>query len=291
MTRSEPTRSTSSRVVPIRRIRFDHTGTTFPRHFVGGDLVMSHVMAMLSATFPNGEDFFVRSVRNYRDQIDDADLRIQVRGFSAQESIHGREHRAFNERLAELGYPTRIIDRIVERGLRFADRVLPQSYRLAMTAALEHYTATLAAVLLQSDQARSMLDSDDARGLLLWHALEEYEHKAVAFDVFQAVSGDHRIRTGVMNAVTAAFIAAVVGVTALSLLTDRASRNPRRLVRSLGELRRSPFITAQVRHTIRDYNRRDFHPDDHHDPDLLEHWRAELFGQAGTLVEQLERTA
>lgn len=290
MTVSEAASDTTKRVVPIRRVRFDHTKAE-SRHFIGGDLVMSHVVAVLSATFPSGEDFFVRSVRNYRDQIDDADLRVQVRGFSAQESIHGREHRAFNERLAEFGYPTRIIDRIVKRDLRFADRILPPSYRLAITAALEHYTATLAEVLLRSEEAQALLDDSAARDLLLWHALEEYEHKAIAFDVFQEVSANHRVRAGVMNVVTAAFLGAVVCVTALSLLTDRAAYNPRHLIRSLAQLRGSPFIAAPVRRKLRDYNRRDFHPDDHHDAVLLEKWRNELFGQTGTLVERLERTA
>ena len=47
-------------------------------------------------------DFFVRSVRYFRDQITDPDLQRQVAGFIGQESVHGREHRAFNRRLAEL---------------------------------------------------------------------------------------------------------------------------------------------------------------------------------------------
>ena len=64
--------------------------------------------------------------------------------------------------------------------------------------------------------------------LLSRHAHEEYEHKAVAFDVFQTVSGSHRIRVGVMNAVTAAFIGGAVFVAALALLTGRRARNPRR---------------------------------------------------------------
>lgn len=282
--------SASRREVPARHVRIDHHGT-LPKHFVGDDLAMSHVVAVLSATFPNGEDFFVRSVRAYRDRIDDPELRVQVRGFSAQESLHGREHRAFNDRLAALGYPTRAIDRLVDGALRGADRVLPASYRLAMTAALEHYTATLAEVLLRDQDAREMLGTNEVLHLLVWHAVEEYEHKAVAFDVFQTVSASHRVRTGVMDAVTAGFIAGVLLFTALSLATDPAARSPRRLTRSLAQLRRSPFIAPAVRRKIRDYNRRDFHPDDHHDPELLDRWRTELFAGTGMLTGQIERSA
>ena len=288
--RAGPVGSAGRREVPARHVRIDHQGA-LPKHFVGGDLVMSHVVAVLSATFPNGEDFFVRSVRAYRDRIDDPELRMQVRGFSAQESLHGREHRAFNARLAELGYPTPVIDRLVEGALRGADRVLPASYRLAITAALEHYTATLAEVMLRDQDAREMLSADEVLHLLAWHAVEEYEHKAVAFDVFQTVSANHRVRTGVMNAVTAGFVGGVVLFTALSLVTDRAARSPRRLARSVAQLRRSPFLAAPVRRKIRDYNRRDFHPDDHHDPELLAHWRIELFASTGMLAGQLERSA
>ena len=64
-----------------------------PKHYAAeGDLIMSHVVAVLSATFPDGEDFFVRSVRHYRDQLTDPELKRQVAGFIGQESVHGREH-------------------------------------------------------------------------------------------------------------------------------------------------------------------------------------------------------
>lgn len=109
--------------------------------------------------------------------------------------------------------------------MRLAERTLPASFSLAVTSALEHYTATLTETLLGSEDARAMFDTGEARDLLLWHVLEEYEHKAVAFDVFQTVSGSHRIRVGVMNAVTAAFIGGAAFATALSMLTDRSARN------------------------------------------------------------------
>jgi len=62
------------RDVRTRRIAFAYPTGALRRHFVEDDLVMSHVVALLSATFPEGEDFFVRSVRNYRDRITDPDF-------------------------------------------------------------------------------------------------------------------------------------------------------------------------------------------------------------------------
>ena len=79
----------TTRVVPKpRRVRFDMPAGTRRQHFVDGDLVMSHFVSTLSATFPEGEDFFIRSVREYRDHISDADLKEAVKGFIAQEATH-----------------------------------------------------------------------------------------------------------------------------------------------------------------------------------------------------------
>src|SRR5437899_12099683 len=137
------------RKVPTRRISFEASLQDLPKHFAAdGDLILSHVAASLSAVFPDGEDFFVRSVRHYRDQITDPELKRQVAGFIGQEAMHGREHRRFNERLSSAGYPTRAIERTLRWGFKASERLPGRSRRLAVTAALEHYTATLAEVLL-----------------------------------------------------------------------------------------------------------------------------------------------
>ena len=125
--------------------------------------------------------------------------------------------------------------------------------------------------------------------MLLWHALEESEHKSVAFDVFQQRSRRiEKVRIRTMRFITFAFIFAVIGHTMLSLLGDRATYNPRRLVGSLAALRHSPFLSREVVQRIRDYNRVGFHPDDHDATALLERWRAELFGADGTLADHLK---
>src|SRR3954466_3948863 len=141
--------SNPDRKVPTRRISFEESLQAIPKHFGGnGDLVSSHVAAGLSAVFPDGEDFFVRSVRQYRDQITDPELKRQVAGFIGQEAMHGREHRAFNDRLAELGYPTKRFERFTKKGLEMRERIAPPASNLAATAALEHFTATLAELVL-----------------------------------------------------------------------------------------------------------------------------------------------
>src|SRR4029077_18419696 len=101
---------------------------------------------------PLGETFFVRSVRHYRDQITDPELKRQVAGFIGQEAMHGREHRAFNDRLDALGYPTKRVERITKWGLAARERMLSAKSNLAVTAALEHFTATLAELVLTDEE-------------------------------------------------------------------------------------------------------------------------------------------
>ena len=280
-----------ARSVKTRRIAFEYPPGSMPKHFVDDDLVMSHVIAVLSSTFPNGEDFFVRSVRAYRDDITDPELKEQVGGFIGQEAIHGREHRTLNERLAELGYPTRTIDRGVDIGLKLRERLLPKSSNLALTAALEHYTATLAEVLMTDPEARAMLTVPEVQSMFMWHALEESEHKAVAFDVYQAVSGKHWLRALTMNITTLLFVGGGVLVVLWSMMHDRDFYRPRTLFRSLRRLRHSPWINRRVYRHLRSYQKRDFHPDDRDTTALIEQWRAELFGTEGKLTDRLPASA
>lgn len=284
--------SNADRKVPTRRISFEASLADLPRHFAAdGDLILSHFAAMLSALFPDGEDFFVRSVRHYRDRVSDPDLKRQVAGFIGQEAIHGREHRVLNNRLAELGYPTKRVERFTRWGLETRERVAPATANLAATAALEHFTATLAELLLSNEDARDLFGHDEVRNLFLWHALEESEHKAVAFDVYKAVGGSERMRVWTMNGLRYGLVALMAVQVTLSLLRDPATFRRGNLRRSWRRFRRSPLMSKAVWDRLRDYTRPDFHPDDHDATALVARWRAELFGEHGTLNDKLAGAA
>jgi predicted metal-dependent hydrolase len=278
---------TAPRDLHVRRIRFGYPEGSLRKHYVDGDLVMSHVVAVLSATFPPGEDFFIRSVRRYADRVTDPVLAEQVRGFIGQEVTHGREHRELNRRLQEMGYPTHRVARFVKWALADATKRAPGILCLSYTAALEHYTATIASALLSKPEAQRLLGETEVRNILLWHALEETEHKAVAFDVFRAAGGSERVRRLGFVVQTIGLLGLVAIATGLSLLGDRSTYHPIRLVRSLLALRHSPFLERDVIARLRDYTRTGFHPDDHDDTALLAEWSARLFGEHGELVDHL----
>lgn len=270
-------------------MEFDAWLDDLPKHFArDGDIVGSHVLTVLSSVFPDGEEFFVRSVERVRDRIDDPQLRENVEGFIGQESMHGREHLVLNERLAELGYPTRAIGTYIRKTLAWRERIQSEKFNLAVTAALEHYTATLAETLLGDPEARAEIDHKGVRNLLLWHALEESEHKAVAFDVYKAVGGTERMRKAAMWVVHLNFILETGTWTLISLVKDPdARRHPLRVLRGLGRLTQSPFTKPRTIRQLFQYHRRNFHPNDRDTTQMIAEWRAELFGSDGRLTDLL----
>jgi hypothetical protein len=292
-TTTMPTQTSNpDRVVPTRRMDFEESMRDLPKHFAaGGDLIGSHLASSLSAVFPDGEDYFVRSVRHFRDQITDPALKRQVAGFIGQESVHGREHRVFNDRLDQLGYPTKRLERITRFGLKARERILSPKSNLAATAALEHFTATLAELVLTSEEMRDLFGAEVVRDLFVWHALEESEHKAVAFDVYRAVGGSERLRVMTMNFFRFGFVIGMSLSVLISMLGDRATYRRGNLRQSWKRFRKSPVAQKAVWDQLRDYNRPDFHPDDSDTNALVEHWRAELFGAQGTLNDKLVGSA
>lgn len=285
-----PQTSNPARTVPTRRMSFEASLQDLPKHFAD-DLITSHVAAGLSAVFPDGEDYFVRSVRAFRDQITDPELKRQVAGFIGQESVHGREHRVFNDRLGQLGYPTKAVERLTKKGLALRWRLASPKANLAATAALEHFTATLAELVLTSEETRRLFGHPEVQNLFVWHALEESEHKAVAFDVYKAVGGSERTRVITMNVLRFGFVGFMALQVLVSLAGDRATYRRGNLRRSWQRFRRSPVMTRALWDQLRDYNRPDFHPDDSDTTELVERWRTELFGQAGTLNDKLASSA
>src|SRR3954467_11415647 len=280
--------SNPDRKVPTRRISFEESLQSVPKHFAAdGDLIQSHLAASLSAVFPDGEDFFVRSVRNFRDEITDPELKRQVAGFIGQEAMHGREHRAFNDRLQELGYPTKRFERFTKKGLELRERVAPPASNLAATAALEHFTATLAELILSDPEVRGLFGHDEVRNLFLWHALEESEHKAVAFDVYKAIGGSERVRVITMKLLRYGFVLGMAAQITVSLLGDRATYKRGNLRRSWRNFRRTPIMRRELWDQLCDYDRPDFHPDDRDTTQLVEQWRETLFGAQGTLNDKL----
>lgn len=238
-----------------------------------GNPHLSHFMNTLSIFFPVGERFFIQSVRNYRDRITDPELQKAVTAFIGQEAMHGREHEDYNEALFAAVPPARGIERFVARFLAFLQRRLPKSEQLSATIALEHFTAIMADALLK--EPRILENADPAfADLWNWHALEETEHKAVAYDVWVAVRG--KGPGAYLQRIAGMIIASMIfwAIAIPSYL--RVLRHERKLTDLRGwrllfrfTLGRVGFLRKLVLPWA-DYFRPSFHPWDHDNRELLQ---------------------
>lgn len=182
---------TGPKTINIRDLRINRE-RKIARWWLGGDPVATAWFNALSGTFPRGEAFFIESVKAHREGAPPA-LLNDIRAFIVQEVNHTREHLALNRVASDAGYDMDAIDRHVEFMLKRLEG-RPPILDLAATMALEHYTAMMAHEFLACPRHFAGADPEVA-ALWRWHAIEEIEHKAVAYDTWlHATRGWSRFR-------------------------------------------------------------------------------------------------
>ncbi len=179
---------TCSPPIVRRDLHFEMSGD-IPRYWVEGDAHKTRFFDAMSLMFPDGERFFIDSVRAFRAAIsDDAKLNAEVGGFIGQEAMHSREHLEYNERLEKQGIGASELVELLKKFQENRAKKLPPLGQLAITICLEHFTAMLADQVLRHPETMQK-SAPRMAAIWRWHALEETEHKGVAFDVFQRVGG------------------------------------------------------------------------------------------------------
>lgn len=266
------------RVIRPRWPGFDFGGV--PRHWMGGSAVATQLVNGVNLLFPAGERFFVRSVRRYVDRVEDPALRAQVKGFFGQEGRHAKAHEEYFDAMRAHGYDVDGFLRWYEKtAYGMIEPVAPAALSLAVTVALEHFTAILAEAALRDGILDAPAIDPEMARFLKWHAVEEIEHRAVAFDVLKAVDPRYTTRVAGM-AMAVAVLSGYWAAATLHLLYQdaRGGRTPTREdVRAMGTHPRDIARDVLLR-GIRQYLRRDFHPLER--PELDDYAR-EYIAQAG----------
>jgi predicted metal-dependent hydrolase len=256
--------------IPVPR-KLDADFADVPRHWVAGNPVATAISNGINMLFPHGERFFVRSVHYYLDVIEDPELRAQVKAFFKQEGLHASAHDDFNAALRRHGFKIdRFLD-VYQRLVTWLEGRLPPKLSLAATAAAEHYTAILA----EGAFTRGALDAlhPAAQLLLAWHAAEEIEHKAVAFDVLQEIDPSYGLRMAGL-AVSTVMLGAL-WAAATTMLLRQEKLGLRETLRQLRTMRQNdPIIRRVFVAGIRQYIRRQFHPRDNANENLAAQWFA-----------------
>lgn len=181
--------SKSESVRPVRRdLHFDVPADHVHDWVGDGSVHFTHLMNTMSLVIPVGERFFIDAVRHYRDHLQDPELKKAATAFIGQEAMHGREHDDYNAKMFERLPSAEVFEKRVKTLLDFFQNNSPAVFRLSTTIALEHLTAIMADAYLSeprvSENAEPRYDA-----LWRWHALEETEHKGVAYDVWEATQG------------------------------------------------------------------------------------------------------
>lgn len=223
----------------------------------------------MSLVFPEGERFFIRSVKHFAGQIDDAALSQDIKDFIGQEAQHGKVHETFNK--AVLGhnydiepflrwYKETMFDFVEQR----ATQVLGPKIALSITAAAEHFTATWAAHGLSSGYLEEHITNQTMLDFMQWHAVEEIEHKHVAFDVLQQVDDSYALRAAGM-VFCAALLPFVISVAFVSLIRQAKNTDIFAFFRDALSEGANGGIASSFIPAIVEYLKPGFHPSDHDD--------------------------
>lgn len=249
---------------------------SIPRYYFGHSPITSHLLTALSATFPIGEQFFVHSVRNVRDRVTNNEkLQAEISAFIGQEAMHSHAHADFNTSWRSDDYQ---LDSFMAWLAREDVRAksLPPKVQLAVTCAFEHFTAMLGEYVLRHPDLVDSFDKEAAR-LWLWHAVEELEHRSVAFDTYQAVFNDAKTRRTAMRYVTTGFASLTFYSFSRLFWQDRRNSLPKVKANALGLFKLARMFVALIPEYL-SYFREDFHPNEKNVDNLLAKWRDRLGG-------------
>lgn len=265
-------------VMPVRRdVKLNLPEERVADWHEGGRHV-THFLNALSLFFPAGERMFMDAVRNYKDQITDPELKKAVVAFIGQEAMHSREHVEYNEMLDRAGLPASELDAFLWKFLGKVKSRLGKKLTLAGTIALEHYTALMADMLLRDPNVLGKNSVEGYKQMWTWHALEETEHKAVAYDVWNHVMEDNAqnrfIRRFAMVLATIIFWPLVMTFHVRLVLADKQTKGQHlkgfwNVTRMLWGKKVGVLLKPVMSGEFTDYFRKDFHPWMHDNSEFL----------------------
>lgn len=191
--------------------------------------------------------------------------------------MHSKEHAAYNDYAAEHDIDLERLELRIKVLLEWTKRFTTKKQQLATTCALEHFTATMAEQLLQREDLTTQMNDPKLYQLWMWHAIEENEHKAVAYDTYVAAGGDYFTRVISMAFATMGFLGIIAWFQLHLMRKDGQLFNWQSWSTGLGMLfsPRNGFITLLIKPYL-SYYRPGFHPLQQNTEKLEKRWRLRL---------------
>ena len=246
------------------------------KDFFDNNCLKSAYMAAMSATFPAGEGEFIESVRMFRDQVQDKELKQQIKGCIGQEAHHSLQHKRFNEALRDKGYDAVRLEEVFEKDLEWSIKGRKDKERLGFTVCVEHMTAVLAYDFLTKPERMDGMDPS-IKPLMLWHAVEELEHKSVAFDLYMQVVGNRKFLHRAMRIAMVLLSYRFMKYTVRLLWWAKRRPSWREIKGFWKFLYGKGGLMRSMAPQMKDFFRDDFHPWDQDDTALIEKWKAEEY--------------
>jgi predicted metal-dependent hydrolase len=272
--RREITKKPENVQIKARRVAFEFE-PDLARHWYRGDPFLTHFMHALSITFPDGERMFMEAVRAVQSRVRNEQTRADIAGFMGQEALHSRAHEALNDFIAARGYPARALAAAMRDEIAENKHQHSKKSALALTCALEHITAIMGHRLLADPDLQASMP-ESMRRLWVWHALEETEHKAVAFDVYQEVFGDTRTRNLWLLISTLGLMGTVLRFQTELLKHDGLAHKPTLWLKGMWSLWGPRGILLPLVPAWLSYFKPGFHPWQVDDSALIQRYRAEF---------------
>ncbi len=236
-------------------------------------LFKTAIMDSLSILFPEGERFFIRSVKNFEDQVSDPKLLEEVKLFIEQEGQHTREHYKYNQALKQRGYDVDKMEQRLKNHIKLMRKFMGSERHLGATCATEHFTAVLGDYLLNSPQLIEGA-SPKMQALWKWHAVEEIEHKAVAFDVYKtAVNSEYKRKATFFSAISIVVLNTFLNMCHMFRKEGKLFDLKLWLSGAGFLFNRKDGILRIITPKLLEYLKRDFHPWDENNSHLVDNWR------------------
>ncbi|ORE86867.1 hypothetical protein ATO7_07502 [Oceanococcus atlanticus] len=282
--------------VPVRHMDFQFDAKDLDPKMYRNTEFASAIFEALSIFLTFGEDLVIDTARYHRQFVKDPEMKQRLTALIGQEAIHSKMHNEFNDQLAKHRFPVPLYRFLADKVFEYGLKRLPNRMQLSLMAGIEHFTAVVAEYMMKHEEVFFESPDEKQRALWMWHMLEESEHKDIAYDAFQQLSGSYSLR--VSGFVMATIIIMVLVPLAGSVIPlIRKPSNALRpaywkdVVFSLELLAgREDGVFGSTMGHVMDYLRPDFHPNDHDTTAYLDYYKDKLLHpQTGLLTPYLVR--
>ena len=171
----------------VRKVELDFSNAKI--HWNPKQPEYAQLLNGLSSGFPLLEPFLIKVIRQAKKEVPES-MHRDIDLFIGQEGRHYKQHAKFNKLLYEAGYELKPVMDKLGKGYEKSLAKRSLKFNLAYCDGFETFGPMLSYFFFE--HAPELMEGWDEPTvyLWLWHLSEEFEHRAVAFELYKAIYGD-----------------------------------------------------------------------------------------------------